>query len=276
MKHLLSGNEIMNKLTAIMVLFSVVFSTAIMANDTSHQNEVTKSENSSEKTSQAIDPSDLTRVYTMVSAWVNSQNNLRATASWSGAWSETHSFMGFIEGYLGDEDDADEWGADLLKVRAQYFHVIDTDFSYAPKLGFSVDYIDNQGDNNLAAIGLLGMVPPALTGKLQVFPNIAYMKGKAEGVDVDGYMLNLYGTYPIGKKGTYIQVWPEYIAVSGTGIDSNSLTLSALYAQPLNANRTMWLNLRLDYASKETKLTSYYERIKEDETVLTLGFKFYL
>ena len=64
--------------------------------------------------------------------------------------------------------------------------------------------------------------------------------------------------------------------MSGTGVDSTSLTLSGLYAQPLNKLRTIWLNLRLDYATKETKLTTYYDRIKGDETVLTLGFKFYL
>lgn len=266
----------MTKFTMILGFTSLLFSSISMADNVPQKNEVTENITSSKKETQEIDPSDLTRVYTMVSAWINSQNNLRATASWSGSWNDTHSFMGFIEGYLGDEDDADKWGTDLLKVRAQYFHVINTDLSFAPKLGFSVDYIDNQGDNNLAALGLLGMVPPSLTGKLQVFPNIAYMKGKAEGVDVDGYMLNLYGTYPIGTQGTYIQVWPEYIAVSGTGINSNSLTLSGLYAQPLNASRTMWLNLRIDYASKETKLTTYYDRIREDDTVLTLGFKFYL
>ncbi len=225
---------------------------------------------------EAIDPSDLTRVYTMVSAWVNSQSNLRATASWAGAWSETQQFMGFVEGYWGDEDDTDQWGTDLLKVRAQYFHVIDTEMKAAPKLGFSLDYIDNPGDNNLAALGVLSMIPPSVTGRLQVFPNVAYMQGKAAGVDVDGYMLNLYGTYPVGTNGTFIQVWPEYISVSGAGVDSTSLTFSGLYAQPLNSLRTMWMNIRLDYATKETRLNSYFERINEDETVLTLGFKFYL
>lgn len=240
----------------------------------SHAND--KELSTSKKESQVIDPSDLTRVYTMVSGWVNSQNNVRATASWSGAWTESQHFMGFIEGYWGNEDDADKWGTDLLNVRAQYFHVVSTDFSFAPKVGFSLDYIDNQGDNNLTALGVLAMVPPRLTGNLQLFPNIAYMKGEAEGVDVDGYMFNLYGTYPIGSNGTYVQLWPEYINVSGTGVDSTSLTFSGLYAQPLNKLRTVWLNLRLDYANKETKLTSYYDRIKEDETVLTLGFKFYL
>jgi hypothetical protein len=266
----------MNKLIKILGSTGLLFSSLTFANDEQKTDEAQKNTDSAETVKQAIDPSDLTRVYSMVSGWVNSQNNVRATASWSGAWSENHSFMGFIEGYWGDEVDEDKWGTDLLKVRAQYFHVIDTDLSNAPKLGFSVDYIDNQGDNNLVAFGILGMVPPALTGKLQLFPNVAYMKGKAEGVDVDGYMLNLYGTYPISASGAFVQIWPEYIDVSGTGINSNSLTLSGLYAQPLDSLRTMWLNIRLDYATKETKLTSYPDRIKEDETVLTLGFKYYL
>lgn len=266
----------MKTLTTIIAFTSLLFTHLTFADSAQQTSETALDPEAVKTTRQAIDPSDLTRVYTMVSGWINSQNNLRATASWSGAWSEDHSFMGFIEGYWGDEVDEDKWGTDLLKVRAQYFHVIDTDLSYAPKLGFSLDYIDNQGDNNLAAFGVLGMLPPALTGKLQLFPNVAYMKGKAEGVDVDGYMLNLYGTYPIGTNGTFVQVWPEYIDVNGTGINSNSLTLSGLYAQPLNSLRTMWLNVRFDYATKETKLTSYPDRIKEDETVLTLGFKYYL
>lgn len=260
--------------TVILFLSLTIQSFTIMANEEPPKNSGNnKPEATEDKT---IDPSDLTRVYSMVSTWINTQNNFRATASWSGSWSENQQFMGFIEGYWGNEDDTDKWGTDLLNVRAQYFHVIDTDLSYAPKLGLSVDYIDNQGDNNLMALGILGLIPPQLTGKLQLFPNIAYMKGEAEGVDVDGYMLNLYGTYPIGTSGTYVQLWPEYISVSGIGIESNSLTFSGLYAQPLNAIRTAWLNLRIDYATKETKLTSYYDRIKEDETVLTLGFKFYL
>lgn len=257
------------------ILQTLLLSTTILASSvTWAESSITEEETTT--TAQAIDPSDLTRVYTMASAWVNSQNNLRATAQWAGAWSETQSFMGFIEGYWGDKEDEDKWGTDLLNVRAQYFHVVDTNMSMAPKLGVSLDYIDNEGDNNLAAVGLLGMVPPSLTGKLQLFPNIAYMKGEAEGVDVDGYMLNFYGTYPIGSDGTFIQVWPEYIAVSGTGINSNSLTFSGLYSQPLNKLKTIWLNFRMDYATKETKLTTYHDRINEDEAVFTLGVKFYL
>lgn len=226
--------------------------------------------------SNVIDPSDLTRVFTMGSIWLNSQQNLRATASWAGAWSEDHTFMGFIEGFWGDKDNEDAWGTDFLNVRAQYFHVIETHSDSLPKAGFSLDFMEEENGDNLAAVGVLAMVPPSLTGGVQVFPNVAYMKGEAASTDVDGYMLNLFGTYPISNDGTFIQVWPEYISVSGDGIESQSLTFSGLFAMPITGDRSTWFNLRLDHATKETKLSFYNDRLNEKETVLTVGIKLYL
>ncbi len=223
-----------------------------------------------------IDPSDLTRVFTMASIWLNSQQNLRATASWAGSWSEDHTFMGFVEGFWGDKENEDAWGTDLLNVRAQYFHVIDTHLDALPKTGFSIDYMEEENGDSLAALGMLAMVPPSLTGGVQVFPNVAYMKGEVASTDVDGYMLNLYGTYPISNDGTFIQVWPEYISVSSDSIESESLTFSGLFSMPITGDRSTWFNLRLDHATKETKLSFYNDRLNEKETVVTVGVKFFL
>ncbi len=229
-----------------------------------------------EEKEEVVDPSDLTRVYTMGSVWVNTQNNLRATAQWAGSWTETQSFMGFIEGYWGDKEDEDKWGTDFLNLRAQYFHVLQTGFKELPSTGLSFDYIDEKKGSTLYAVGALAMLSPERTGSWQVFPNIALMEGEVADEDVDGYMINLYGTYPVNDKGTFIQIWPEFISVKGDGVESDSLTLSALFSMPLDNNRKTWLNIRLDHARKETKLPVYQDRINEDETVLTTGLKFYL
>ena len=229
-----------------------------------------------EPEADVIDPSDLTRVFTMASIWLNSQQNVRATASWAGSWSEDQQFMGFVEGIWGDKDDEDAWGTDLLNVRAQYFHVFETHAEALPKAGLSLDYMEEENGDNLVAVGMLAMVPPSLTGGVQVFPNVAYMKGEVASTDVDGYMLNLYGTYPISSDGTFIQLWPEYISVSGDSVESESLTLSGLFSMPVNNDRSAWFNLRVDHATSETKLSFYKDRLNEKETVVTVGMKFFL
>lgn len=230
----------------------------------------------SEADTAVIDPSDLTQVFTMGSIWLNSQQNLRATASWAGSWSEDQQFMGFVEGIWGDKDDENAWGTDLLNIRAQYFHVIETHIEALPSTGFSLDYMEEENGDNLAAVGVLARLPPSLTGGVQVFPNAAYMKGEVASTDVDGYMLNLYGTYPLSSSGTFIQFWPEYISVSGDSVESESLTLSGLFSMPVNNKRSVWFNLRVDHAMSETKLVFYNDRLNEKETVVTMGMKFYL
>lgn len=232
--------------------------------------------NVSAQEEESIDPSDLTRVYTMGSFWANSQNNLRVTAQFAGSWTENQSFMGFIEGYWGNKDDEDKWGTDFLNLRAQYFHVIKTSWKELPSTGFSIDYIDEDSGSTLVALGAIAMLAPERTGKWQVFPNIAYVNGDIAEQDVDGYMLNLYGTYPLSDSGAFIQFWPEFISVDGNGIESDSLTISGLFSMPLGSKRKTWLNVRLDHATKETKLPFYADGLSEEETVLTVGIKIYL
>lgn len=64
---------------------TIIFMLIILTPLASAEQTSTTSTNDSSSAKQAIDPSDLTRVYTMASVWANNQNNVRATASWSGA-----------------------------------------------------------------------------------------------------------------------------------------------------------------------------------------------
>ena len=162
----------------------------------------------SEAANKTIDPSDMTNVYSSASVAINTQENIKLNLSLGGSWSENHQYLAVVEGFLGDKETADKWGSELLNYRVQYFHVITTEDSYLPKVGFSVDYLKEKiGGDNLIAVGALALLPESLTGSWQVFPNLAYIKGDVLGESVNGYMLNLYGSYVVDDIGSYIWLW---------------------------------------------------------------------
>jgi hypothetical protein len=97
---------------------------------------------------------------------------------------------------------------------------------------------DESGDN-LTALGTLALLPSSLTGNWLIYPSAAYVEGDVSGANVDGYMFIVYGSRTIGDSGAYIWVWPEYLDLSGAGVDTDSLTLTGQYAKPLNEDRSM-------------------------------------
>ena len=81
----------------------------------------------------------MTNVYSSVALAINSDETVRTTANFGGAWNDDHQYLAVLEGFWGDREEDDDWGSELLNYRAQYFHVIQTDTRLFSKLGFSGD-----------------------------------------------------------------------------------------------------------------------------------------
>ncbi len=211
---------------------------------------------------RVIDPSDLTQVYTQAAVFVTSDADIRVSSMLTGAWNEDISFAGFIEGNFGDRhaDDEDKLGADYLGGRAQYFQVHATDSSMMPRVGFSTDLIHQKTvglkDTTLFSAGAIGLINPAYTPGMMVFPNAAYTVGDVLGESADGYMLNLFATVQIGDSGAFVQMWPEYFNVSGDVAEMESKSFNVMVNAPVKSDRTLWLMTKLEYNSTDTVLPS--------------------
>ncbi|MGI9275301.1 MAG: hypothetical protein ACR2PT_10715 [Endozoicomonas sp.] len=226
---------------------------------------------------EVIDPSDLTRVYTQAAVFVTSDADLRTSAMFTGAWSEDIQFAGFVEANWGDRSDSasDKFGLDYKNGRAQYFQVHAMNNALMPRIGGSVDYIHHnikgQKDAQLLSLGTIGLINPEYTGgKTMLFPNVAYASGSINGDSVDGVMLNLFATVPVGDSGAFIQAWPEYFSVSGKEVDLDSITYSLMFNAPLKESRSQWLMTKLEYNS------SKFNGIKQDKSLKAeIGLKWF-
>lgn len=213
-----------------------------------------------------IDPSDLTRVYTQAAVFITSDADIRLSSMLTGAWSENTQFGGFLEVEFGDDKSVpgkDSLGADYLGGRFQYFQVSGINNTLMPRIGFMVDGIHRNNehlsmavgedlDNSLLASGgVIGLVNPKYTGGIMVFPNVNYTLGELFGESADGYMLNLFVTIPVGDAGAFIQVWPEYMDVSGDTVEMESTAFNVMFNAPIKLDRTQWLMTKLQYASAD-------------------------
>lgn len=202
---------------------------------------------------EVIDPSDLTKVYTQAAVFVTSDADLRVSSMFTGAWTDSISFAGFVEGNIGNADkgDGDQLGIDYLGGRAQYFQVHQLDNRLMPSAGFSTDLIHMKhaglDDTTLLSVGAIGLIHPSYTPGFMAFPNIAYTVGNVFGESADGFMLNLFATVPMGDSGAFLQVWPEYFSVSGDEVEMESKSINMMFNAPLKSNRTQWLMTKLEY-----------------------------
>ncbi|WP_413110461.1 hypothetical protein [Thaumasiovibrio sp. DFM-14] len=204
---------------------------------------------------ELIDPSDLTRVYKQAAAFITSDADMRFSTMMTGAWSETTQFAGFIEGNFGNKDadkDGDNFGIDFKNARAQYFQVHAMNNSVLPRAGFMVDAIYNDvADMSLLSVGAIGLINPAYTAGITTFPNLNYTYGEIMNDTVDGFMVNYFATIPMGDTGSFLQVWPEYMNVSGDSIEMESTKFNVMFNAPIKTNRTTWLMTKLEYGSTD-------------------------
>lgn len=221
-----------------------------------------------------VDPSDITRLYTTASIFVNDNSNIKVAGSLSGAYSETNQYMALFEYEMGNADKEGDFSADYISARAQYFQVLSTGTATMPKAGISLDYIDNDAGMNMIAVGLLGLVNPKWTNGFMVFPNIAYNQGEILDVDVDGMSANLFISRKLTENGTFIQIWPEYTHVSGSGKTAKSLNWNFSFGTPLTVDNSSWFNFKFTHG--EASLSN--NQITFDapkSTSIYLGYKKY-
>lgn len=231
---------------------------------------------------KAIDPSDLTRVYTQAALFVTSDADFRASTMLTGAWTENTHFGGFIEANLGDSksiDGKDTVGLDYLGGRMQYFQASGIDSTLFPRVGFMTDLIhqktDGLDDTVLFSAGAIGLINPKYTGGSMVFPNVNLTQGQVFGESAKGYMLNLYATIPVGDMGAFLQISPEYFHVKGDVVELESTAFTALFSAPLTANKSQWLMTKLEYAASDSILPDGREIEQDYELKAEIGMKWF-
>ncbi len=230
---------------------------------------------------EVIDPSDLTKVYTQAAFFVTSDADVRVSSMFTGAWTESISFAGFVEGNIGNADkgDSDKLGLDYLGGRAQYFQVHQLDNSLFPSVGFSTDLIHMKhpgiDDTGLLSVGAIALVNPAYTPGFMAFPNIAYTVGDVFGESADGFMLNIFATVPLGDTGAFMQIWPEYFSVSGDVVEMESKSINFMLNAPLKTNRSQWLMTKLEYNQTDTVLPNGIEVKGDGELKAEIGLKWF-
>ncbi|QFU23201.1 hypothetical protein FM038_014325 [Shewanella eurypsychrophilus] len=176
-----------------------------------------------------IDPSDLTQVNSFASGMYNSDKEITVMGGVAGAYSEGNSFIGLIEHKTATTTGDD--GKKAQDTRLRYFQVFDVSEGSIPQVGFSVDYMkswkmskteDASIGTDLIALG--GIAKIHITDAISIYPNLAYVLGKADAgeanvqFDIKGYQTNIYGSWAITENG-YVIVQPQYmnLDVESTG-----------------------------------------------------------
>ncbi len=249
---------------------------------------------------KTVDPSDLTQTVTQFFSQLDSDSNLKLGGSLSGQFNEEHQYMGSLELNLGKNSGANtnnEFGASYLGSRVQLFGALTTDYSFAPKVGYSMDVMHFDGGSNLSAYGGLFLLNPKMTGGFMIFPNIAYATGTIKdsgnaarsevfysvqefalpnqtSIDVDGLMVNVFFSKKINDQGSFIMAWPEYLDVSGGGLDIKQLTWKASLGMPLSDSKLWWLNVVYELKLPNIKLNGV--TLSDDKkSKIYVGFKRY-
>ncbi|WP_295898622.1 hypothetical protein [uncultured Vibrio sp.] len=230
-----------------------------------------------------VDPGDMTKVYTQLGASIDSDSNIKLLGSMSGTYRNSDTFLLYGEASFGDADfDDEDYGADYSNGRLQYFHVMDSGVSAFPKMGFSVDYIhsllpevNNEDAMSIASIGLVGMVNPIHTQKLMVFPNIAYTKGTMYGEDVDGYLATLFLTRRISEDRSYIGFFPEYMSISGDGIERDSVKLKFQVGTPITDSKRLWMMTTYEHQEANLQYLNIHQGWS-NSSCIEFGFKYYI
>lgn len=231
-----------------------------------------------------IDPGDMTQVYTQVGGGIDSDSNIKVLGSVSGTHSGGDKFLLYGEMVFGDAHFHDEdYGVAYNNARFQYFQVTDTSLSLFPKVGFSMDLIHSKlpeldrlkDDMTLGSVGVVGMINPTYTGSFMIFPNLAYTYGEMYGKDVDGYMANLFLTRRISDNRSYVGFFPEYMSISGDGIERQSLTLKFQVGTPITDSGRFWMTVTYEHQESNLVFNSIDNGWKNSSS-MELGFKYYL
>ncbi|PMH37536.1 hypothetical protein BCU68_07940 [Vibrio sp. 10N.286.49.B3] len=236
--------------------------------------------------SKAIDPADVTKVYTQAAVLFNGSSDIQLQGQVSGGMENGQQFALLGEATFADDNkvgnhNSNDFGTEYSNSRIQYFHVFEPGSTVVPKLGVSLDYINTRTEvkNDLLSIGGVAAINPAYTGGLLVFPRLGVMGGSMEvnGVkdsDLLGYSLGLITAKHIGTSGAYVSAVPEWQDVSGDSIEMQSLAVKFALNVPLNNSRTWWLNTRYDF-TKTSMDVNGIDAPSEWQTEAWIGVRHY-
>ncbi len=223
------------------------------------------------------DPSDLTQVNSFVYGTIDNDGTLKGMAGIAGQYSEGNSFLGLVEHSTATKNNALDKKDQNTRLR--YFQVLDTDLAGLPQAGFSVDYMKgwkktNGVGSDIVALGTIAKVTTPWDS-FTVFPNVAYVTGKAEAdklgsVNIRGYQTNLFGSLSIGDAGQYMVFQPQWM---DTNVGSK-FEMRTAYGQPVSSDGKWWVEVAHSYirtaADGEAKMLG-----SDNDNQFTLGMSYY-
>lgn len=215
------------------------------------------------------DPSDLTAVNSFAYGTVNSAGKLNGMLGLAGNYSEGNNFIGLVEHGVATKNN--QLGNKDQNSRLRYFQVLDTGSNILPQAGFSVDYMkDWKGANtdtssNIVALGAIAKMPTPWQA-LSLYPNVAYVKGKAEQgtsnrINLSGYQLNLFGSIALDNLGKYLVIQPQFMHLDGkpsqsgsrAKLSANIFKVKTGFGMPISTNGKWWTELSHTYTRSDAK-----------------------
>ncbi|WP_434362940.1 hypothetical protein NF212_21100 [Parasalinivibrio latis] len=225
------------------------------------------------------DLQDVTKINPQAAVFLTSDADVRVSGMFSGQWSPTTQFAGFVEGVVGNADKENKLGVDYLGGRGQYFQVHQFENDVVPRAGFSLDLVHQKNtgldDTLLLSAGAVAKIDDRFTPGFQLFPNIAYTVGDVFGESADGYLANLFMTTPLGDNGAFVLAWPEYFNVSGDVVELESKSLNVVLHAPMKTNYSQWLVSKFEYNKSDITLPNGASLDKPAELKAEIGIKWY-
>lgn len=240
----------------------------------------------------APDPSDLTKVNSFAFGTVDNDGTVKGMVGLAGAYGEGNNFIGLVE--HGSATKNNEAGKKDQNSRLRYFQVLDTGLDAMPQAGFSVDYMkgwekyNGLGTDIVALGGIAKVTTP--WDSLSIFPNLAYVTGKAEGdiadtrgkADISGYQVNLFASLSIGEMGQYVVFQPQFMHVdlekkeAPVKVDGRVFKVKTGYGQPISADGKWWVEASHTYTRTDMKTKpGNFELLKDNDNKFELGISYY-
>ncbi len=232
--------------------------------------------------SDAIDPADVTKVYTQSAIMLNGSSQIQWQGQVAGGLDNVQQFALLGEATFDNKDnDPNKFGLDYQNSRFQYFHVFESGLMSMPKIGASLDYINTRTQhlkNDLLSVGAVAAINPSYTGGLLVFPRAGVVTGSMEAMDqkddLTGYSLALITAKHVGDSGAYVSVVPEWQDLSGSDSDMRNMSIKTSFNAPLNSSRSWWVNTRFDIT--KTSIDVNNSSLPSDwQTGAWLGVRYY-
>ncbi|GIU16193.1 hypothetical protein [Shewanella sp. MBTL60-007] len=215
------------------------------------------------------DPSDLTAVNSFAYGAVDNEGKLNGMLGLAGNYSEGNNFIGLVEHGVTTKNN--QLGKKAQNSRLRYFQVLDTGSDILPQAGFSVDYMKDWKSTNadtssdIVALGAIAKIPTPWQA-LSLYPNVAYVKGKAKQgtgnrVDLSGYQLNLFGSIALGDLGKYLVIQPQFMHLDGkpsksgsnAKLSANIFKVKTGFGMPISDNGKWWTELSHTYTRSDAK-----------------------